>query len=97
MPAQRKRDSRTNGGSRSEKAKPEDSTLHSEPRKPDPRPALSREEIATLAYCYWEARGGQGGSAEEDWYRAERELLCRVAAQAQGHTRRRATPHATAG
>jgi hypothetical protein len=34
----------------------------------------TREEIARSAYTYWEARGGQGGSAEEDWYRAEREL-----------------------
>jgi hypothetical protein len=32
------------------------------------------EEIARLAYSYWEARGCQGGSAEEDWLRAEREL-----------------------
>ncbi|MCC7175443.1 MAG: DUF2934 domain-containing protein [Bryobacterales bacterium] len=30
--------------------------------------------IARLAYSYWEARGGQGGSAEEDWLRAEQEL-----------------------
>jgi hypothetical protein len=34
----------------------------------------SREEIARLAYLYWEARGCQGGSHEEDWLRAEREL-----------------------
>lgn len=32
------------------------------------------EAIAVLAYSYWEARGGQGGSAEEDWLRAELEL-----------------------
>ncbi len=32
------------------------------------------EQIALLAYSYWEARGGQGGSPEEDWYRAEREF-----------------------
>ena len=32
------------------------------------------EEIARLAYSYWEARGYQGGSSEEDWLRAEREL-----------------------
>jgi hypothetical protein len=32
------------------------------------------EEIAQLAYCYWEARGYQGGSPEQDWLRAEREL-----------------------
>jgi hypothetical protein len=32
------------------------------------------EEIAQLAYCYWEARGYQGGSSEHDWLRAEQEL-----------------------
>jgi hypothetical protein len=31
------------------------------------------EEIARLAYGYWEARGG-GGSPEDDWFRAERDL-----------------------
>ena len=35
------------------------------------------EEIARLAYEYWEARGGEGGSPEEDWFRAERELRSR--------------------
>lgn len=34
----------------------------------------SQEEIAALAYSYWEARGYQGGSPEEDWGRAETEL-----------------------
>jgi hypothetical protein len=34
----------------------------------------SREEIALLAYSYWEARGHQGGSPDEDWLRAEQEL-----------------------
>src|SRR5690348_53317 len=38
------------------------------------------EQIAQLAYLYWEARGCQGGSPEEDWLRAETEL--RVRAQA---------------
>jgi hypothetical protein len=33
-----------------------------------------REEIARLAFLYWEARGYQGGSPEEDWLRAEQEL-----------------------
>ena len=32
------------------------------------------DEIARLAYSYWEARGRQGGAAWEDWLRAEREL-----------------------
>jgi hypothetical protein len=35
--------------------------------------ASEHEEIARLAYSYWEARGCTGGSAEEDWLRAERE------------------------
>lgn len=33
------------------------------------------EEISRLAHSYWVARGCQGGSPEEDWVRAERELL----------------------
>jgi hypothetical protein len=37
----------------------------------------SYQEIAALAYSYWEARGGHGGSPEEDWLRAEQELLAR--------------------
>ena len=40
------------------------------------------EEIAQLAYCYWEARGYQGGSPEQDWLRAERELLSAAMARA---------------
>ncbi len=34
----------------------------------------SQSEVAELAYSYWEARGGQGGSPWEDWFRAEEEL-----------------------
>jgi Protein of unknown function (DUF2934) len=41
---------------------------------PAPGGQPSREAIARLAYSYWEARGYQGGSPEEDWTRAEREL-----------------------
>jgi len=36
------------------------------------------EEIAELAFLYWEARGYQGGSPEEDWLRAELELRTRA-------------------
>jgi len=36
-----------------------------------------REEIAKLAYLLWEERGGIGGSPEEDWLRAEQEVLAR--------------------
>jgi len=37
-------------------------------------PGPSHEQIAALAYSYWEGRGRQGGSAEDDWFRAEQEL-----------------------
>jgi hypothetical protein len=36
------------------------------------------EKVALLAYSYWEERGGQGGSPEDDWLRAEREVLAGV-------------------
>ena len=36
--------------------------------------APTSEQIASLAYSYWEARGFQGGSPEQDWLRAEQEL-----------------------
>jgi len=35
---------------------------------PDP------EQIARLAYSYWQARGCREGSPDEDWLRAEAEL-----------------------
>jgi len=41
----------------------------------------SQDEIAVLAYSYWEARGCKNGSPEEDWFRAERELRSRGATQ----------------
>lgn len=34
----------------------------------------NHHQIAELAYSYWELRGFQGGSPEDDWYRAEGEL-----------------------
>ena len=34
----------------------------------------TQDEIAKLAYSYWEARGYTGGSPDEDWIRAEQEL-----------------------
>ena len=42
-----------------------------------PVPDAIQAEIAQLAYFLWEARGGNGGSAEEDWYRAEQQILAR--------------------
>ncbi len=35
----------------------------------------SHEEIARLAQQYWAERGRQDGQAEQDWLRAERELM----------------------
>jgi hypothetical protein len=53
--------------------------------EPNNGPAVSPsgEQIAALAYSYWKARGYQGGSPEEDWFRAERELRER---RSQGDT-----------
>ena len=41
---------------------------------------ITPEDIARLAYSFWEARGYQGGSPEQDWLRAEEELRGRVLA-----------------
>jgi hypothetical protein len=32
-------------------------------------------EIAALAWSFWEARGFQGGSPEDDWFQAEQQLM----------------------
>ena len=39
-----------------------------------------REEIATLAYKYWQERKGVGGSPEEDWLQAEKTVRNRLKA-----------------
>jgi hypothetical protein len=39
--------------------------------------SVTHEQIALLAYSYWQQRGFHGGSPEEDWHRAERELTSR--------------------
>ncbi len=50
------------------------------PRTAEPLPTKteqlpSREEIAIRAYLIAESRGFQGGSTEDDWLNAERQLL----------------------
>ena len=40
-------------------------------------PISEQDQIAKLAFSYWEARGCQGGSPEEDWARAEQEVRSR--------------------
>lgn len=41
---------------------------------------IEYDEIALLAYSYWEARGCPYGSPDEDWFRAERDLHQKAAA-----------------
>jgi hypothetical protein len=41
----------------------------------EPHVMVSREEIARLAHRFWAERGRQDGHHEEDWFRAEQELL----------------------
>ena len=52
--------------------------------KPAAMPAITPEEwrqrVATAAYLRAEARGFVGGSAEEDWLEAEKEIAARLAA-----------------
>jgi len=43
---------------------------------------IDTEVIAKMAYGYWESRGYNGGSALEDWVRAEREYVSRYAERA---------------
>jgi hypothetical protein len=49
---------------------------------PSAEPALQHDQIATLAYSYWEERqsAGDPGSEESDWLRAEAELRVRTKA-----------------
>jgi len=37
--------------------------------------AYPHDEVAKLAYSFWEQRGYQHGNAVEDWLRAERQIL----------------------
>ena len=57
-------------------------TIHQ--KTADPRVEFSDEEwqdmVATAAYFRAQARGFEGGSADEDWYEAEAELRERFAA-----------------
>ena len=41
----------------------------------EPSRSVSYEDIARLAFSYWEQRGYQNGSPDADWLRAEQELL----------------------
>ena len=57
-------------------AKPRKTAAKKENVAKTSRPAMPpREEIEKLARAYWEQRGFQDGFAEQDWLRAEQELL----------------------
>lgn len=68
---------RTTAGARPAKAEPPQNVAAAENSDPVPV-AVGHEEIARLAYSYWQARGFCGGSPEEEWYRAEEELRRRT-------------------
>lgn len=53
----------------------EDST--DERRSPDAMDISGNDRISTLAYQYWQERGCPDGCPDEDWYRAEQELMRR--------------------
>jgi hypothetical protein len=42
--------------------------------------SVDPNDVARLAHSYWEERNRQEGSAEEDWFRAERALRQRTLA-----------------
>ena len=46
-------------------------------KAPAKKVAATHEEISRLAHKYYLERGGQHGSDEDDWTRAEKELLSR--------------------
>jgi len=57
-------------------AKPRKAAAKKEKAAPTSRPSMPpREEIEKLARAFWEQRGYQDGYAEQDWLRAEQELL----------------------
>lgn len=59
-----------------------ESAVSSAASAPSYEPISEREEIAKLAYSFYLERGGQAGSAEEDWIRAEQEFQRRREASA---------------
>ncbi|OGU20643.1 MAG: hypothetical protein A3K13_00350 [Gemmatimonadetes bacterium RIFCSPLOWO2_12_FULL_68_9] len=44
------------------------------PGRQQPRPAPAEDDVRSLAYRIYQARGGEPGHELEDWLQAEREL-----------------------
>ena len=62
------------------KAAQHSKTVSSEPLSAQTSVDNAEEVIARMAYSYWESRGYEGGSALEDWVRAEHEFRYRASA-----------------
>jgi hypothetical protein len=62
------------------KAAQHSKSVSTEPVSVHVSPDNAEEVIARMAYGYWELRGRQGGSAIEDWVRAEHEYRHRAGA-----------------
>lgn len=73
-----RKNSRPEGATRTAPRKGRESAQSVAPMERDGNP--THQDIAQLAYAYWEARGYTGGSPEEDWLQAENELKSRRAA-----------------
>jgi hypothetical protein len=82
MPMERKRAPQPRKTGRSKKVDPASAAATPATQAAQPDTDVPAEEIARLAYSFWEARGCQGGSPEDDWLRAEQEL--KAQRQAQG-------------
>jgi hypothetical protein len=82
IPMAKKKITKTNGAAEKHTAAKKTTILASEPQSsPETISAAEvsvQERIALLAYNYWEKRGRIGGSPEEDWFRAEREILSQM-------------------
>lgn len=72
-PARRRLSKHNRTPVRTNQAPPAQSVPETTDQQTAPQP--TREQVAQLAYSYWEARGFQGGRPEDDWIRAEQELL----------------------
>ncbi len=56
---------------------PKNSSHRHSKTSPAPAAAINHEEVARLAYKYWEERNYAHGFAEEDWHRAEKAVRAR--------------------
>jgi hypothetical protein len=56
-------------------AKPRTTTAKAKVAAPPAIAVPTHQEIALLAEKYWAERGWQDGAAEQDWLRAEQELM----------------------